>query len=1170
MRPRNPILHTALAVSLLHTAGLPAYPQDQAPKKIVVQGQGNIVIQGAGVQGGIVIQAAPAAVPAQPAQPAAAQRRIAQPQGVRILGATPAAQPSASPEPILRWKDGSTLPGNLADLSPTHITWRNPAFADPIHVSWDHVQLMGRSDTSATSDSFRFATKDGSHFYGTPIRFKDAVLEIESSRLGRIHVRKESIDLIQQIRETSRPSDPSAPNNLVLQGPQGDAQWSASDATNQRGRFQSDDGEAQRQGPDFQQGPGGTLESRIWNRTVQNPVALPEECEISFIIRSYGRPDFLMAFGTRTNKGISIETWDDEVVAHGGVQGVFKRLATLQPTTRSVAVSFRWNSRTGEALFRTEGMAEPLAFKGLDLPTGNQPGITLSSKGLNLVLEDIRVATAGAGPVPPLPSIKPNTLVLNDGRSLPIKEIVTSANGLRVSSDAPSGVADFAWNEVRSLRFSNEFSPLDEREPCIQFSDGTLLHASPVRREGDALVFQSPWSQEPFKCDPKGVRLLRGPMPKTMNPSTAPDSLTLNGLRLRGTGVFSGGPAPKWLFPGASQPVAPQDSMSMHLIRNFNPDPQSPSPVVHGDASLSASSRMLVFTRNGEVLPAAVSEMDADFATLEAPLFKKDKVPRECLSAVYFNPFSGLGVNGFKEGWKLARGRENSVTHKEGSVRIEAGAGWFHPQAMRCNDITFNMQLKRSGPDFGNVSAVAITPYSDGQQGGLPQLLVAAFGNARNVNVGIMGPGEENPSRSHSVNLGDATEIPIRLRVLNREIEIYVGGERMPLNLSLSNKRSGNGLLIEPGRYFGNNSRAIELGGFSAKADARQPNLPALESESRKQVLSIPRAQRDEPPRHLLVSVNGDVLRGYISESNKSHITLKLASGSHQIPMDRLQAAIWMTRPAAMEAEETHAKATGPRGKTLAKLEQPIQIFQVGGPLMSHIFQIRAQDNALEIDVDGTLAAKQVNKVIRGDAGDFTIGAYLRRICEKFEADFDVDEQGRVRIRARGAVAQSSVRPKVYLLKNDPFITNQSAPKAFLESRGLVFPPDGALDWEPGTRQLKATLSAEGHAKLLELLRSATGDSPGMPTHWVTLRNGAFFALTLTDCSNDLVRGNHALLGPCEFAVKDLQELVNFPANPPAFVQSFMDWRQEHAPEPDIPKAAQEANSVKDMFNFGK
>jgi hypothetical protein len=86
----------------------------------------------------------------------------------------------------------------------------------------------------------------------------------------------------------------------------------------------------------------------------------------------------------------------------------------------------------------------------------------------------------------------------------------------------------------------------------------------------------------------------------------------------------------------------------------------------------------------------------------------------------------------------------------------------------------------------------------------------------------------------------------------------------------------------------------------------------------------------------------------------------------------------------------------------------------------------------------------------------------------------------------------------------------------------------------------------------------------------VTLRSGAFFALALDGCANERIRGRHATLGPCEFAASELVEMVNFPGNPPPFVQSFTEWRQENAPEPDIPSAAQDASSVGEMFNFGK
>lgn len=1200
MSPRPSIFHPLLALAPLIATGDFSHAQEPAEKKIIVQGQGAVVIQGQGRQGNVVIQgngfqgnvviqgAAPAAQPAAPARPPLNAAR----QGfVRIANSPAVATPAAPPKPVLTWKDGSILPGNLEDIGPTHVTWRNPAFLEPIRLSWESVQLVGKPNPEQTKETFRFATKDGSHFYGRPTRLEGSFLQIESSRFGKLNLRKEALLLIQRIRE-----EEGAPASLVYQGPQGDALWTTPNDSQQRNRFQSEESEPKQRPPDFQQGPAGTLESRIWNRTVQHPLELPEECDISFVIRSNGRPDFMLSFGTKTNKGVAIETWDDELVAHGGVQGVFKRLATLDRSTRHVAVSLRWNSRAGEAVFRVDGQPEPLTFRGLDLPTGGQPGITLSSKGLNLTLEDLRVTTPQGDSVPPPSTTFPDTLTLKDGRSISVESLEPAASGLLVRSGNPSMPIEVAWNEIRTLRLAGEPVALNEQEPCIQFADGTLLHASSARREGSALLLEAAFAEGTFTCSHDGLRLMRGSEKKGGNTAAeSADALAIGGLRFRGKGVFTQGSGPMWLFPGASNAVTPNSALPMRLTRSTDAT-QNPLPPVSGTVDPAAASReMFVFTRNGEVLPGRMDRMDADHAHFDSNLFHDKVMPRETLSAVYFNPFAGLGVTGFKEGWKLAKGREGLVTHKDGVLRIEPGAAWVHPQVMRCNEIAFTLRLRKNISDIGNVAAVAITPFSDGSSTGLPQLMVAAFGSGRNINVGVISPGEDNPSRSHSMNLGDATDISIRLRVMNREVEIYVGGERMPLNLHLPSKRNGNGLLVEPGRYFGNNSRTIELTGFSARADSRHPVLPALEAESRKQVLSIPRFRKEEPPRHLLVSTNGDALRGYIDKTNKSSVTLKIGDSSHDIPVERLQAAIWLTRPTATEESAT-SEASTPRGKTLAKLERPIQIFQVGGPVMSHIFQIRAQDNTLEIEVDSAVSTNQTSKVIRGDAGDFTVGAYLRKICERFDVDQEIDKDGKVHIRQKGAAAETIRRPRAYILANNPFLKNGipsikelfSANPPALDSGGpnanvptlehslaaakelVALEGEIKTAWEPGTRQLTASLTPEGHDRLVKVLEGLSGKLPFQPTHWVSLRGGAFFALALDACANDRIRGRHATLGGCEFPASELLELVNFPGTPPPFVQSFTEWRQENAPEPDIPSAAQEASSVEEMFNFGK
>jgi len=97
----------------------------------------------------------------------------------------------------------------------------------------------------------------------------------------------------------------------------------------------------------------------------------------------------------------------------------------------------------------------------------------------------------------------------------------------------------------------------------------------------------------------------------------------------------------------------------------------------------------------------------------------------------------------------------------------------------------------------------------------------------------------------------------------------------------------------------------------------------AMEKGSRKRLLTLPRSQRNNPPTHLVVSREGDAIRGKLSSMDVDEITLEVRGEDRVIQMKNVAEIIWLhdapeilptgqetsSKAAIVETERTAGKA---------------------------------------------------------------------------------------------------------------------------------------------------------------------------------------------------------------------------------------------------------------------
>ena len=110
-------------------------------------------------------------------------------------------------------------------------------------------------------------------------------------------------------------------------------------------------------------------------------------------------------------------------------------------------------------------------------------------------------------------------------------------------------------------------------------------------------------------------------------------------------------------------------------------------------------------------------------------------------------------------------------------------------------------------------------------------------------------------------------------------------------------------------------------------------SLPMIDEKKRQRLLTLPRMQRDNPPTHLIIATNGDVLRGRLAEMNDEHIAVEVHLETRDMPREQIASIIWLHRaelevdadtPVAAESSATLIQGLRPDGIRLTFTPQQV------------------------------------------------------------------------------------------------------------------------------------------------------------------------------------------------------------------------------------------------------
>ncbi len=151
----------------------------------------------------------------------------------------------------------------------------------------------------------------------------------------------------------------------------------------------------------------------------------------------------------------------------------------------------------------------------------------------------------------------------------------------------------------------------------------------------------------------------------------------------------------------------------------------------------------------------------------------------------------------------------------------------------------------------------------------------------------------------------------MRFKIENNVVALFVNdipAGQFPIDPA---KCAGSGVILEPTSIWGNGVFTTSLSDFAAQSVLGRTWLPEVNNDVKNQVLTVPRFEKDDPPRHLLLAANGDVLRGEISAATDTHFGFRCGMENINVPRDRVRAVIWLQPPAKGRSRRQHRYRPG-------------------------------------------------------------------------------------------------------------------------------------------------------------------------------------------------------------------------------------------------------------------
>ena len=647
---------------------------------------------------------------------------------------------------------------------------------------------------------------------------------------------------------------------------------------------------------------------------IYHKLALPEQCEIEIQLESSLQPSFRIGFDRRPSENLRVETWEDVVVLVSRYD--FAEVMTLKPGEKQVHLHL-YLDRQKSLVYAYSHDGQKLAEFTFKQPLGQPHGIFLENLQHDLTLKHVCVSQWDGSFPQPVKTGEQRLLMADGGVQYgSIGGLNTKEGILTLSSE--NNIIDVPLESVSQLVLGESATqPAESNVPQISWTDGTFLTGQVEKVDEGTLSLKTSYSPKPLVCKLNGADNLV--LPDSKSQSDLPDRVYFPGGSLAGNLTFeSDSETPIYWKP----------------IGGLNSTPLSAS----GDARFLRGSKDYshpfdskeypdaIFLQNDDIIPAHISSGSAESLEFSSPFCSAHTMPSAQVRAIEFTGSQIAASTGFSDsGWKMVEGKLNEETQ---SVSFESTGSLGNNSILKGDEVRFHMSWGMQP------TTVVLNFFSDhitkAPNEGL-QVHLTVGGTRMTIETA-----EEVERRLRNrmgMRYGTETALAVcndrqadfRCVFQDGEAIFYINGQPLKtvalardtrqgmaftLHAQLSKTsvratvRTSNGIVAKTPTT---SDEPFVISQFSVESIRGSVIKQFILEESRRKTLLVPRFNRTDPPTHVMIAPNGDLLRGRLEEVTNESISFE--SRLEPLRFDKLRASalIWLPKPLAAVTKEEKA-----------------------------------------------------------------------------------------------------------------------------------------------------------------------------------------------------------------------------------------------------------------------
>lgn len=851
----------------------------------------------------------------------------------------------------LVWSNGDSLNGTLLRADDKAVVWESPLFNDPLQIAIEHLSLLkypSVPEPVTPPAGFRVLTRNGDLLFGTLKSANETSLTFESSRLGTFEIPRNQLVSLQ---------GSTGGGGVIYSGPRGLDGWQPAfrretqENVRVRGALRLVvPGAAGNQAVEkdtekpasWSEDPEGGIRTNRADAALFLPQKLPQKFELEVELHSKKTLSFALAIGRDAKAGLRLESWVDVLVAANG-----NKFASLQQISEKdhflhVHVFVDYTKKTMQ-VYNTAGQKlGEVAITGL---RGGAEGILLRNGEWDLSLRRLRISNWD-GSEPRFAAGKENRLQMVDGTVHfgAIKSFSPEASSLVIVKEGTE--LPLPIDQVASLVLAvDENAPIAARGAThVVWADGGFVSGSLVSIADGRVVLQPAYSQSPLNCDLTNA--LRIAMTPGQQKSVQSDRLFHAGGSLQGSLVVDGeADAPiQWKPLGGLNASTLKNGGDARFVRADGMKHFSENP------EMLASFPDVIYLKNNDVLPCRVEGCTEDQLQLALPFSDVKTFAREHIKAVELSGTGRIHQRGFgAEGWrgvaslkvpkkavadhekagksgdaaskekpatsdKLPADRPAVADHEKAgmveSIVLRGNASASHPTILTGDTVRFHM--KWPVQSYANLT---ISLFGTGSRKDESSTHVSFSLMQTNLQVldrlppqnqmffrGFGGQNAEEIIRAAS------GEVDVQLVARDGNLLVSIDGKQVKtikLNpdgagskgLAFNANVTMTGRVIMNGMVQQSNGDGVEISKFEIDNMSGASIRQFIEEEARLATLTVPRFRRDNPPTHVLIAANGDLLRGQLKSIREADVQFESRLEALRIDRSRVAAIVWLDPP---------------------------------------------------------------------------------------------------------------------------------------------------------------------------------------------------------------------------------------------------------------------------------